>query len=540
MVRVALFVDLADTSLAAAVESLAAALRSAGVSVTTGPGDADAVVVFSDRQPPAAVEESLRAQAAAVLLAGPTLAAWRDVVSLVDAAGLVPARETPVHETRLLPGRDGAQLTRRTGEVLVTDRWLHVDKAVDDVEVLLTAHAGLAQHPVMTWHPGSRVGVLTVGSTAETLRDPAYHRLVHRWIRHAAGEHDAPDVRIGMLGFGAIGVEHAHAITAVDGLQLVAVCDRNPERVDAARLIAPGVTAYDDGERLIADDEVDLVVVSTPPNAHADWALRVLAAGRHVVVEKPFALTSAEADDVLESAESRGLSVVCYQNRRFDTDFVALRQVVESGAIGDVFHYESFVGGYGHPCNYWHSDEEVSGGAIYDWGSHYLDWALQLMPQEIEHVTAAAHKRVWHDTTNSDHVRVTLRFVDGAEAEFVHSDLAAAVKPKWYVLGTRGAVVGDWRRERVIGRDPVGNLAEDALAASESPAVLLVHDPSGSVTTVALPPAAPQPFHRELADQLVSGWPMTVTARQSRRTVAVLEAATASAREGGRPVAPAQ
>ncbi len=540
MLRVALFVDLADTGLAAAVEDLAARLRSTGMSVLAGPGAADVVVVFSDREPPAGIAEALRAQAPVVLLAGPTLAAWRDLTALVDAAGLVPGRETPVHETRLLAGRDGAQVARRAGEVVVTDKWLLVDKAVDDVEVLFVAHAGLARHPVMTWQPASGVGVLTVGSTAQTLRDPAYQRLVHRWVRHAAAMVDAPAVRVGMLGFGAIGVEHARAITAVDGLELVAVCDRNPERVDAARLLAPGVNVYDDGELLLGDDEVDLVIVSTPPNSHADWSLRALASGRHVVVEKPFALTVAEADDVLESARSRGLHVAAYQNRRFDRDFLAVRDTVESGAIGEVFHYESFVGGYGHPCNYWHSDEEVSGGAIYDWGSHYLDWALQLLPQRVEHVTAASHKRMWHDVTNADHVRVTVRFADGAEAQFVHSDLAAALKPKWYVLGTRGAVVGDWRRERVVSRDPVGNLAEDELTVAESPAVLSRHDPAGSVTTLALPAAAVHPFHRELADVLVSGWPMTVTAEQSRRVVAVLEAATASARDGGRPVAPAQ
>jgi predicted dehydrogenase len=184
-----------------------------------------------------------------------------------------------------------------------------------------------------------------------------------------------------------------------------------------------------------------------------------------------------------------------------------------------VFHYESFVGGYGHPCNFWHSDEEISGGAVYDWGSHYLDWALDLMPQQVLHVTAAAHKRVWHDVTNADHSRVTMRFADGAEAEFVHSDLAAAGKPKWYVLGTEGAVVGQWRHP-------------------EEPAVLAVYDADGSVTALAVPPPPAYAFHRELADLLLSRAPMSLTPAGSRRNVAVMEAATISAQEDGRPVTP--
>ncbi|HMC68141.1 MAG TPA: hypothetical protein VKJ07_03210, partial [Mycobacteriales bacterium] len=122
--------------------------------------------------------------------------------------------------------------------------------------------------------------------------------------------------------------------------------------------------------------------------------------------------------------------------------------------------------------------------------------------------------------------------------DFIHSDLAAAMKPKWYVLGTQGAIVGQWRHERVIARNNVGNLIEDPLAASESPALLSLHAPDGSVTAVRSVAAPAEPFHRELADQLHTGAPMSVTPQGSRRNIAVMEAATISAREGGRPVTP--
>jgi predicted dehydrogenase len=211
---------------------------------------------------------------------------------------------------------------------------------------------------------------------------------------------------------------------------------------------------------------------------------------------------------------------------------------MRSGAIGQPFHYESFVGSFAHPCNFWHSDEDVSGGAIYDWGSHYLDWVLDLFPQQVEHVTGSSHKRVWHDVTNADHSRVGVRFSDGVEADFIHSDLAAVMKPKWYVLGTEGAIVGHWRNERIVARNGVGNLVEDRLAASESPAALSLHAADGSVTAVAIPPAPRQPFHRELAERLLTGAPMSVTPEGSRRNIAVMEAASISAREGGRPVCP--
>lgn len=552
---VAFLVDLADAELTAAVRALGDHLRRCGCSVVPYPEPAEAVVVFSDRPPE--IDVLARLAGFSVLLAGPTLSAWRDAPG-VEMFGLLPGRLMPTHEIRLRPGPDGAELTVRMDvPLLFTDSWVHVDKAADDVAVLLTAYAGLVEHPVFTLRraggvgaagaaaagdvaapAGAAHGVFTLGSRAETVANPAYQRLVHRWLREAAGRRDAGPVRIGMLGYGAVGVEHAAAIGRTEGLELTAVCDLDPARVAAARSVAPQLVGYGEPGDLLRSEEVDLVIVSTPPNSHADWALRALEYDKSVVVEKPFCTTVGEADAMIDLATERGLALAVYQNRRWDADYLTLRAAVRSGAIGEVFHLESFVGGYGHPCNYWHSDVGVSGGALYDWGAHYVDWILDLLPQPLRCVTAHEHKRVWHDVTNADSTRVTLRFTDGVEAEFLQSDLAAALKPKWYALGTRGALVGSWRRASVLSRNPVGNLIEDRMTPAESPAELTLHAADGSVTALAQPPPPDAPFHRELADLLLTGEPMSVTPQQARRSVAVLSAATESIRGGGRAVEP--
>src|SRR5213078_4124321 len=96
----------------------------------------------------------------------------------------------------------------------------------------------------------------------------------------------------------------------------------------------PDVATYDDPDRLIADPDVDLVVVSTPPNTHDDWVVTALGAGKHVVVEKPFALTTAGADAMMSAAAAGDRTLVVYQNRRWDADFLALENVVRGGVIG--------------------------------------------------------------------------------------------------------------------------------------------------------------------------------------------------------------
>jgi scyllo-inositol 2-dehydrogenase (NADP+) len=526
-------------SLVGAAPALASYLARCGCEVVPDlDARADVVVVAGAGTLSEQLEDRLLAVDVPLVVVGPTAS-----TAVTDAAGLVPSRLTPVHEVRVRPGPDVAQvMDRSAGDLVVRDQWPLQDKVADDVEIVLTANVAFTDHPVATWRPSTGVAMLTVGSTATTYGDPLWHRVVHRLVRHVLGERDGAPVRVGVLGYGAIGHEHNAAISLTTGLELAAVCDTDPRRIEAARTLVPGLTAHHDGLSLLGDDGVDLVIVSTPPDSHADWTLKALEAGKSVVVEKPFCLTVEEADRQIATAAERGLTLAVYQNRRWDADYLALKKVVRSGQIGEVFHYESFVGGYGHPCNYWHSDAAVSGGAIYDWGSHYLDWALDLIGQQVEWVSATTHKRVWHDVTNADHSRVLVHFVDGAEAEFTHSDLSAALKPKFYVLGTEGGIVGDWRFEKVVGRSPIGTLLEDRLAHSDSPADLTVFLPDGQGRThelrLSVPPAPPQPFHRQLADQMLSGEPMDVTLEGSRRNIAVMQAATRSAAQGGRPVPP--
>lgn len=460
-----------------------------------------------------------------IIVAGPGLSA-------ADAG-------SPVHEVRMRAQALGEPL-----DLVVQDQVLQLPSefaadSPDPHRVWATANIGFTDIPIAVSAMTQSWTVLGVGTQSTTWTQPAFLRLVHRLLHEVTHRPKPTTTRIGLLGYGAIGHEHAGAIEAVDGLELAMVCDTQSVRLNAAADFTPGIRTTSDPDALLGDEDIDLIVVSTPPNTHADWALRILDHGKHVVLEKPMALTTAECDAVIARANEHDLLAVVYQNRRFDPDFIAINDVIQRNELGQVFHLESFVGTHQHPCNYWHSDRQVSGGALFDWGSHVIDQVLQLMPGEVSYVTAMNHKRRWHDVTNADHARMTLHYEDGREASFIYSDLAAALKPRWYLAGTHGGLIGDWRNERVVSRSPIGTLSEDLLAAADSPPVLTLFDDRGRETKVPGIPPAPHAFHAELAAYLRDGLPMQVTADQSRRVVAMLEAAEISAARNGKPVTPA-
>jgi predicted dehydrogenase len=185
----------------------------------------------------------------------------------------------------------------------------------------------------------------------------------------------------------------------------------------------------------------------------------------------------------------------------------------------------------------------ISGGAIYDWGAHYLDWTLLLMGADPVRVTATGHKRVWRDVTNEDQVRVRLAWADGREAEFVHSDVAAVRRPKLYLQGTRGTLVGHYRPVTFESIEPGLGYRSHAAHHAEAPAALTLATYESRLglreERVPLPAVADFAFHANLADHLLLGEPLAVPPDSVRDVIAVLDAAQRSLTAGGEPMAPA-
>lgn len=479
-----------------------------------------------------------------LLCAGDALEAYHDCPLLAEIIGLVHGFCTPHTEIIAHVTAEPHSITRRVEPSFAFTAACYLLQHIpSDAHSLWSTMWHFASHTLAYARNFGKGHVFctVLGSTAATQQHPIFQQMLARATHYVIhGERAERTLNVAMIGYGAIGFEHGTAISNVPGLHYSIVCDRNEARLQSAQEAFPGVSTCVELTQVAEDPTIDIVIVSTPPNTHAAISMQMLQAGKHVVTEKPFCITTAEADAMIALARERQRMLTIYQCRRWDPDYLAIQQVLTQNIIGPVFHLETFIGGYAHPCDYWHSHEPVSGGVFYDWGSHYLDWILNLIPDPVVSVRGVEHKRVWHDVTNADQSSVYLRFAGGQEAEFMHSDIAAAMKPKWYILGERGAIVGDWRQETIKTRRWSGDLIEQRLAPSEAlPALRVITREVGDIIHeqhLSLLPAPLYAFHRNIADHLHMGEPLAVPPEEARRNIAVMEAAKRSAAHGGETI----
>jgi len=468
---------------------------------------------------------------------------WMELVHLSDSPlpqvfGVRPTPVGPRTELRVMFQDSDHPLAARCSDAIYVDGYYQsLEPAAEDTRILLYADWRFQHRAVLVTR---NVGDGRVACTTLQAYDhPAFQQILYRLLRDLAGQTlSRHALGVGLLGYSThIGKPHGTGIAATPGFDFNAICDVNPERLNQARADFPFAKTYDATDVLANDPDVDLVIICTPPNTHAHLSLEMMAAGKHVLCEKPLALRHQDAVAMLEMAESQKVHLSCHQNRRYDADYLAVKQAVEDGLIGELFFMETFVGGFSHPCGYWHSHEEISGGTAYDWGAHYLDWVVSLIPDRVKAVIGTRHKRVWHDVTNADQERIQIRFAGGQEAEFLHSNIAGAPKPKWYLLGTKGAIVGHWRNVIQYEVDPLLYYHEHHIPSTEMPPDLMLfqHRRAGKIISrqLDLPKRQHYALYRNLADHLLFGEPLTAPVEDSVLVVAILEAAGRSAANDG-------
>jgi predicted dehydrogenase len=266
-------------------------------------------------------------------------------------------------------------------------------------------------------------------------------------------------LRAGLVGYGFAGQTfHAPVLSAVPGLELAAVASSRPHKVHADW---PGVAVVPDAAALVGRPDIDLVVVATPNAQHHPVAKAALEAGKHVVVDKPFTLDVAEARELELLAQRNNRVLAVYQNRRFDADYLTLKDLLASGELGRLVYLESHFDRFRPEVRDRWREQKVPGAGLWvDLGSHLVDQAVQLFgtPDTLQLDTAALRDGAQVE----DYFHAVLRYESGPHAPLrvvLHATtLAAHAAPRYIVHGTRGSYIKH-------GVDP----QEDALRAGQRP-----------------------------------------------------------------------
>jgi len=332
-------------------------------------------------------------------------------------------------------------------------------------------------------------------------------------------------IQCAIIGYGTTytwGWMHATWIKAVEDFNLVAICDKDATCVEKAKTDFPEVDTYTDMHKMLAQDDIHMVSVVTPHNTHSSIVIECLKAGKHVVVDKPMCINIAEATEMIETSEKVDRTLAVFHNRRHDGNVRAIKEVIDQGKIGDVFHIELSSCGYGRPGEWWRSNKEISGGALYDWGSHAIDWVLHLIPSKIVQVTGFFHKLVWHELSNEDQARAIILFENAAVADITQSNIAYTGKPLWRILGTKGAIVD-------TGKDAIKGYINDLIGPSGG-SFKLVN--SEGETKIKYKESDWITYYIDMANHLRRGAPVPVSGEDGRRVITVLETAETSAQSG--------
>ena len=334
--------------------------------------------------------------------------------------------------------------------------------------------------------------------------------------------------RLGLIGYGYAGrVFHAPLIAQVNGLELVAVASRDEGRRRQAQHDW-GVKTYSSPDDLFADPQLDAVVIATPHNTHHALAKAALQAGKHVVVDKPFTLTVAEADDLIAQARRQNRLLTVFHNRRWDWDFLTVRKAMESKLLGEVWLMELNVGRYGPPGR-WRAERTSMGSLLHDWGVHLIDQALLLMGKPKK-VMAWRHFRHWQLSVES-FFRLVLDYGDGRTVTIEVNYLRKVERPRWFILGDQGGLIK-------FGLDP----QEDALRQGDLSKAREVPEHRAKVWTrlnghdaeITLESVRGdwREFYRNFAAALTQGAELAVKPEEAREVIRLVEAALQSAETG--------
>ena len=340
-----------------------------------------------------------------------------------------------------------------------------------------------------------------------------------------------------VIGFGGMGGWHCHFQRSNDVVNLKGVYDIKPERNKAAEEI--GIYAYPSFEAVLADPEVDFLVIAVPNDMHKPLAIAAMEAGKHVISEKPVTLSSADLQEMIDASHKYDRRFTVHQNRRWDGEFLVMRDVYHSGDLGRVYSMESRVhGSRGIPGD-WRGKKEHGGGMIFDWGIHLIDQAFGIVDD----------RKLLRVYCKCDHI-TNDEVDDGFKLDlYFEGDLTFRIEvcttnfislPRFYIAGVNGTgCVNDWKDDcrLVLCRSWEDKDVAPVVTAAGFTKTMAPRDEKTTYEEfIKRPDTDVHEFYQNFADAIDGKCAQYVTHKQLMRSMRVMEAAFRSD-EIGAPVA---
>lgn len=339
-------------------------------------------------------------------------------------------------------------------------------------------------------------------------------------------------IKTAIIGYGGMGSWHAAKIMKMEKFELSGVWDIKPDRLKAAR--EAGIRTYSSLDEVLSDEDIELVVIATWNDVHKPIAIAAMEAGKNVISEKPVTVCLSDLDDMIESAEKTGKLFTVHQNRRWDNDYLTMKNLVDKNTLGKVFRIESRVqGSRGIPGD-WRREKGHGGGMVFDWGVHLLDQALTLNDANPLVSVWARETHITNDECD-DGFYAELTFSNGLSYYVEVTTNNFISLPRWYILGENGtSEILDWTNEgKTILIHNWNNI--DSVPVKAGTGITKTMAPRTDETIHEIPLETVEgkwtQYYENIYEVLTEGAEQIVNHRQMRRCIALIEAIFRSAKE---------
>ncbi|MBE6673994.1 MAG: Gfo/Idh/MocA family oxidoreductase [Ruminococcaceae bacterium] len=336
--------------------------------------------------------------------------------------------------------------------------------------------------------------------------------------------------KIAVIGFGGMGSWHVNHALKSDVLELAGIYDIDEKKSALAR--ERGIYAYASLDEVINDKSVELVTIAIPNDVHLDTVVRCLKGGKHVICEKPVALSSSDLEEMIAASKESGKLFTVHQNRRFDVDYLAMQQLADSGEIGKPLRIESRIhGSRGIPSD-WRGEKEHGGGMILDWGIHLIDQLMLIYKDEVIDTINCTLTNITNKEVD-DGFYLTITFKSGAVAFVEVGTYNFIALPRFYMKAEKGsALIQDWREKTQVAKCKYWH-ENDVLPVQTAAGLTKTMAPRDSVTLdtyeLEIPKSDVHDFYRNFVDAIDKKAEQIVTHDQMRLDMKIMEQAFKSA-----------